>query len=258
MADKPRDPAVSVWVAPPKGRRRGSAPAGLSRDRIVRAAVDLLDADGVAAFSMRRLAAALDVTAMSVYWYVDTKDDLLELALDEVLGGMSLPPLGDGDDWRAHLRTMAHQYRQCFQQHPWAAELTGRYLALGPNALFFSTSAIGAITRSGLPGDQYGGALGLLFQYVYGFAQVEAQWQLRVRASGLDEDAFHAQVFGIVEQADRRFLENEELVRSHVEGGAAAARDRQFEQGLAMALAGIDAAIAAAPAAQGPSGTSRE
>jgi AcrR family transcriptional regulator len=246
MADKPRDPGVSVWLAPPKERRRGTAPAGLNRDRIVRAAVALLDADGVQAFSMRRLATALEVTAMSVYWYVDTKDDLLELALDEVLGELRIPPFGADDDWRAHLRTLAHQYRRCFQNHPWAAQLATQFLAVGPNALFFSTSAIGAMTRSGLPGDQLAGALGLLFQFTYGFAMVESQWALRVRASGMDEDDFHRRVFGIVAQVDARFLENEDLVAAHTDGGVAAARDRQFEAGLDLALAGVEAAIAAA------------
>ncbi|WP_371494088.1 TetR/AcrR family transcriptional regulator [Kitasatospora sp. NBC_00374] len=251
MVDRPRDPSVSVWVAPPKARRRGSAPTGLSRDAIVRAAVALLDADGIQAFSMRKLAGELDVTPMSVYWYVDNKDELLELALDEVLGEMRIPPLNadaDADaDWRHHLRTLAHEYRRCIQQHPWAAQLAGQFLALGPHAVSFTTSAVAAVARSGLAGDRLGGALGLVLQFAYGFALAESQWLLRVRVAGLTEDELHRVVYGIVEQADARLLENADLVSREVEGGVAAARDRQFEQGLDMALAGIDAAIAAYP-----------
>lgn len=56
----------------------------------------MLDAEGLAKFSMRRLAAELNVTAMSVYWYVDTKDDLLELALDAVFGELELPDAESG------------------------------------------------------------------------------------------------------------------------------------------------------------------
>ncbi|MCU7822001.1 TetR/AcrR family transcriptional regulator [Kitasatospora sp. DSM 101779] len=245
MADKPRDPAVSIWVAPPRERRRGSAPAGLSRERIVRAAVGLLDADGVQAFSMRKLAAALDVTPMSVYWYVDNKDELLELALDEAFGDMRIPPLGDGDDWRAHLRLLAHEYRRCLHEHPWAAQLAGQFLALGPNSLFFSTSAIGAIRRTGLTGEQLGGALGLVLQFVYGFALAESQWLQRVRASGLHEDELNRVVRGVAERADARFLDNADLLPPTEEGGLRASRDSQFEAGLAIALAGIDATVAA-------------
>lgn len=86
-ADRAKDPArTSVWLnhRPPSRARKSDQPAGLDRDRITAATVRLLDAEGLAKFSMRRLAAELNVTAMSLYWYVDTKDDLLELALDSV------------------------------------------------------------------------------------------------------------------------------------------------------------------------------
>ncbi|MGF1429479.1 TetR/AcrR family transcriptional regulator [Kitasatospora sp. LaBMicrA B282] len=247
MAEQPRDPAVSIWVKPPKTtRRRGAAPTGLSRERIVAATVALLDTDGVQAFSMRKLAAQLDVTPMSVYWYVDNKDELLELALDEAIGRIRITPLEDHGDWRRHLRALAHEYRRCFQEHPWATELAGRYLALGPNSLLFTTSAIGAITRSGLPADHAGAALGLIFEYAYGFAVLETQWLRRVRASGLSEEEFYKVVYNIVEQADARFVEQAERIDKDGTNSPAA-RDRRFTQGLDLALAGIDTAIPATP-----------
>src|SRR4051812_682970 len=89
-----RPARASVWLdgkARRGGGTRGGQPSGLDRDRITGATVRLLDAEGLARFSMRRLAAELNVTAMSVYWYVDTKDDLLELALDAAYGEMRLP-----------------------------------------------------------------------------------------------------------------------------------------------------------------------
>lgn len=85
-------PPASVWLTPRTEPVRKAAPAGLDRRRIVAAAVRLLDADGLGKFSMRRLAAELGVSAMSVYWYVDNKDDLLELVLDAVCGEIELPP----------------------------------------------------------------------------------------------------------------------------------------------------------------------
>src|SRR3954467_6613212 len=113
---------TSVWLegkVRPSGRG-GGQPSGLDRDRITEVTVRLLDAEGLAKFSMRRLAAELNVTAMSVYWYVDTKDDLLELALDSVFGELELP-VGvasagvsaggpaerSAEDWREQLRGLA-------------------------------------------------------------------------------------------------------------------------------------------------------
>ncbi|MFB6823065.1 TetR/AcrR family transcriptional regulator [Streptomyces virginiae] len=94
-AADPGETRTGVWPAArpaaPAGRR-SEAPSGLDRERITTATVRLLDADGAARFSMRRLAAGLGVTAMSLYRYVGTKQDLLELALDSVLGELELPP----------------------------------------------------------------------------------------------------------------------------------------------------------------------
>ncbi|WP_354644274.1 TetR/AcrR family transcriptional regulator [Kitasatospora camelliae] len=247
MADKPRDPGVSIWVRPPRAPRRGSAPTGLSRDRILRAATDLLDAEGVEAFSMRKLAAALDVTPMSVYWYVDNKDELLELALDTALGEMRVDPLAEDaadGDWREHLRLLVHEYRNCFARHPWAAQLAGRYLAIGPNAVAFNTSAVGTLRRTGLEGERLMAALGLVLQFAYGYALVEAQWLGRVKASGRTEDELGLDIRGIAEQADSWYAENADLQPG--DDGMAAARERQFEAGLDLALAGIAAAAAAA------------
>ena len=98
----------------------------------------LLDAEGMAKFSMRRLAAELNVTAMSVYWYVDTKDDLLELALDAVFGELELPDPESGEDWRDQLRALAAGYRALLVRHPWVSPLIGTFLNIGPHSMAFS------------------------------------------------------------------------------------------------------------------------
>lgn len=110
---------TSVWLEG-KVRRggRGGQPSGLDRERITEVTVRLLDAEGLAKFSMRRLAAELNVTAMSVYWYVDTKDDLLELALDAAFGELTLPDPDGDEDWRDQLRALAREYRTLLVRHP--------------------------------------------------------------------------------------------------------------------------------------------
>ncbi|XIE79353.1 TetR/AcrR family transcriptional regulator [Streptomyces sp. SBR177] len=89
-ADRAKNPArSSVWLEN-RAARSGGGPAGLDRERIVAASIRMLDEEGLAKLSMRRLATELNVTAMSLYWYVDTKDDILEYAIDTVYGEMDL------------------------------------------------------------------------------------------------------------------------------------------------------------------------
>src|SRR3954466_4458394 len=125
---------TSVWLegkVRPSGRG-GGQPSGLDRDRITEVTVRLLDAEGLAKFSTRRLAAELNVTAMSVYWYVDTKDDLLELALDAAFGELELPdPEAEDEDWREQLRMLATEYRALLVRHAWLSPLAGTFLNIG-------------------------------------------------------------------------------------------------------------------------------
>jgi AcrR family transcriptional regulator len=193
---------------------------------------------------MRRLATELGVTPMSVYWYVDNKADLLELALDEALGEMRIPPLTEDTHWRDHLLAMALEYRAFYQRHLWAVRVAGDVLPLGPNALFFSTSALGAIGDTGLPPEQYAGVLGLVFQFVYGFATSEGQQAIRVRSSGMTEDEYIDQVRGLAARVDETFVEHADLVSPPVAGETPAdRRDRQFADALEIALDGIEARV---------------
>ncbi|MDF9814269.1 TetR/AcrR family transcriptional regulator C-terminal domain-containing protein [Streptomyces sp. SPB162] len=182
---------ASVWLRErPVVRRRSEQPTGLDRDKIVATAVRLLDTDGLAKFSMRKLAAELGVTAMSVYWYVDTKGDLLERVLDAVHGEIVLPAEEPDADWRDEVRELARGYRAMLVGHPWTAHLIGEYLNIGPLSLDFTNESMRAMARSGLAPEQMTGAVGCVFQYVYGYGAVEGRWNERQRerdfAFGLD------------------------------------------------------------------------
>ncbi|MFG2338144.1 TetR/AcrR family transcriptional regulator [Streptomyces yangpuensis] len=155
-AADPGEIRTSVWlVAGPAtpARRRTEAPSGLDRERITAATARLLDADGLTRFSMRRLAAGLGVTAMSLYWYVDTKHDLLELALDRVLGEQALPagPYGSGGPgWQDGLRDLARGYRRVLADHPWVAPLSAAYPNIGPHARAFDAALQRLMDATGL------------------------------------------------------------------------------------------------------------
>ncbi len=173
-AADPGENRTSVWlVAKPATpvRRRTEAPSGLDRERITAATVRLLDADGLTRFSMRRLAAGLGVTAMSLYWYVDTKHDLLELALDRVLGEQSLPtgPYGSGGaGWQDGLRDLARGYRRVLAAHPWVAPLSAAYPDIGPHARAFDAALQRLMDATGLVGAVRTGAHLAVRQFLHG------------------------------------------------------------------------------------------
>ncbi|MFK0049109.1 TetR/AcrR family transcriptional regulator [Streptomyces sp. NPDC090741] len=180
-AADPGDTRTSVWLAPghtAPARRRSEAPSGLDRDRITGATVRLLDAEGLARFSMRRLAAGLGVTAMSLYWYVDTKHDLLELALDRALGELPLSrtapagpvaqvaPVHEG--WAGRLRSLACGYRRLLAEHPWVAPLTAAYPNIGPHARAFDSALQRVLDATGLAGGGRTGAHLAVSQFLHG------------------------------------------------------------------------------------------
>ncbi|MGW0967779.1 TetR/AcrR family transcriptional regulator [Streptomyces sp. NPDC002516] len=183
-----RPARTSVWLEgrAPRGRavRHGGQPSGLDRERITATTVRLLDAEGPARFSMRRLAAELNVTAMSVYWYVDTKDDLLELALDAVFGELELPDATSPEDWRDQLRTLALGYRELPERHPWVSALIGNYRNIGPCSTAFSACAQLVIRNTGMPVEGRPGATAAVLQFLYGSGTVGSRE--RDFASGLE------------------------------------------------------------------------
>ncbi|MDQ0991786.1 TetR/AcrR family transcriptional regulator [Streptomyces sp. V3I7] len=201
--DAGRSARSSVWLEGKERRgARGGQPSGLDRDRITEATVRLLDADGLEKFSMRRLATELNVTAMSVYWYVDTKDELLELALDAAFGELRLPDTEAADeDWRDQLRTLAREYRLLLVRHPWLSPLAGRFLNIGPHALAFSRRVQQVVRRTGLPARGITGAISAVFQFVYGFGTIEGHFAARVDATGMSADEYVRTAMSAVSEA---------------------------------------------------------
>lgn len=120
-----------IWLRPeqaPVGR-----PAERSRAEITAAAVELADREGLAAVSMRRVAAELGTGAASLYRYVATRDDLLDLMTDSTAGEYDLPaPSGA---WQADLLAVARQARQIMRRHPWLPTMVMGRPTLGPHGV---------------------------------------------------------------------------------------------------------------------------
>ncbi|MEU0332377.1 TetR/AcrR family transcriptional regulator [Streptomyces sp. NPDC006193] len=244
-----RSARTSVWLEE-RARRggRGGQPSGLDRERITQASVRLLDAEGLAKFSMRRLAAELNVTAMSLYWYVDTKDDLLELALDAVYADLRLPdPDAADEDWREQLRALATAYRGLLVRHPWLSPLAGRYLNIGPNSVAFSRVVQRVVGRAGLPAHGVTGAISAVFQFVYGYGTIESHFLARIADTGLSADEYLEQAMTMVAEIPGTadvVEESRHLMAARGGDTVAEMLDRDFTFALDLLIAGIEAMVA--------------
>jgi AcrR family transcriptional regulator len=164
--------AGGVWFRSERSQR--NAPP-LSRERIVAEAIALLDEEGIARLTMRRLAERLDAGATTLYWHVKTKDDVLDLALDAVFGEASVPD-GTSGDWRADVTALMGEWRAAMLRHPWTAALLGRPL-MGPNVLDRTEFLHATLVRAGLTGPRLTAATYGLSHYVIGSAMMQAAWR---------------------------------------------------------------------------------
>ena len=120
----------------------------LSRERVLRTAMDLADRDGIAALSMRNLARELGVEAMSLYYYVERKEDLLAAIGDMVMREIELPQ-GRVADWRAAVRRMALSYHDALKRHPWVHAVGAAPARLGPAQLAYMEWVLGTLRKAG-------------------------------------------------------------------------------------------------------------
>jgi AcrR family transcriptional regulator len=174
-----------VWLREHKSNRDP-----LSRERITTAAVELLDTNGSAALTMRRLAERLDVAPPTLYWHVKTKDDVLDLALDAIFAEVAIPDRTA--DWAADARTLVLRWHATMLRHPWSPGLLGRPM-LGPNVLARTDFLQSALERSGLAGQALTMATHGLANLTIGSALTESAWHAGPRVS---QDAARVHVHG--------------------------------------------------------------
>ncbi|MFJ9522129.1 TetR/AcrR family transcriptional regulator [Kitasatospora sp. NPDC101801] len=134
--------AHSIWLRPERAGR-GPTPA-FDRDRIAAAGIALADADGLPAVTMRAVALALGAGPASLYRYVATRDELLELMIDQVSGEISYAGLGSGH-WLDDLLALARQSRSVYLAHPWLLDATAARTPVGPHAVTHLEHALAAL-----------------------------------------------------------------------------------------------------------------
>lgn len=148
---------------PSKPRKR----TPLTRERALAAAMAIADTEGIDALTMRRVAKALGVEAMSLYYHVASKDDLLDGMIDLVFSEIEVPP--PGDDWVDAMRARAVSARAALLRHPWAVSLMDSRTAPGPATLRHHDALIGLHRAAGISMALSAHILALLDAFVFGF-----------------------------------------------------------------------------------------
>lgn len=230
-------PVAPVWVR--AEQRPVKEP--LSRDRIVAAAVAIADADGLDAVSVRRIAAQLQARPMSLYAHVSSKEDLLELMHDHVVGDALL---GDvPEDWKEGLRMIARSTREVALRHPWMIATSGDAPRFGPNTLRHADESAGAVRSLDLSDATKRALLIAVDTYTMGHVMMELAGSIRRRPDREVEQARRAATAHYVrrEVAAGAYphlatFDVDELVTA---GDAGA----HFEQGLDWLLTGVEATL---------------
>ncbi|SDM44312.1 TetR/AcrR family transcriptional regulator [Nonomuraea jiangxiensis] len=227
---------TSVWLREP---RKATTP-GRSREEIVRAALELLDEEGLGGLSMRKLGAKLSAGATSLYWYVANKDELLELAYDEVWAEMIVP---DPDEvgWREAASVLAYGMRQAMLRHPWSADLLGRLPALGPNAMHVADKMRRLFKVAGFSGLDIDFANSTLTAYVFGMTIPEVAWNAAIGVENYDPDEMRASVT----KAAAQFPDLLERMHMDSYDDPQAVRAMAFDFGLVSVLDGLERRLAA-------------
>ena len=156
------------WTRTPQrpGRRRRDP---LTQEAIVDAALHVLDADGLDQLSMRHIARTLNTTAGALYWHVGSKDGLLDLIFDRVIGEQHVPD-PDPERWQEQVKEVARTMRATILGHRDIVRLSIGRLPMGPNALRYADRLLGILRAGGLPDDTAVTGQQLLISIVIGFA----------------------------------------------------------------------------------------
>jgi AcrR family transcriptional regulator len=234
----PRKSTAPLWL-------RDTEPADpdrLTRERIVETAIALADAEGLEAVSIRRIAAELKARPMSLYAHIESKDDLLDLMHDHVVGEALL---GDvPGEWSEALRAIARRTREVTLRHAWVIELFGRRPRVGPNTLRHGDESAAAV--AGLNADR-ATKRALLFAidtFTIGHATLERSGVLGDREHSADwERALADYVERQVATGELPHLAGLDISELIDLGDATAA----FEQGLDWLLAGAAAQLGVEP-----------
>ena len=238
----PRTTDTSATTGNTAPAAAASARPVLTPQRVIAAAVQLADAIGVDALTIRKLAAELDVKPMTIYHHVSNKEAIIDGMVDVVFDEIDLPPTDL--DWKQAIRRRAASAREVLARHPWAAPLMESRTSPGPATLRHHDAVLGCLRAGGFSLEMTAHAYAVIDAYVYGFALQEAS----LPATAGDEMADLAQSMSAAMPAGEypHLVEftTEHVLRPGYDFG------REFDFGLDLILDGLEADLAATAAVE--------
>ena len=228
MADVPEPPWWRTRDEPDRSERRP-----LTRAAIVDAALTLLDREGLAGLSMRKLAQELGAGAASLYWHVGDKEELLSLLLDRIVGEMEIPA-PDPANWQEQVKEMGREARRLFRRHRDAAQISMGRIPAGPRSLPVLERNLAVLVAAGLPARVVAYAADMFALYVGGFAFEES---LRVPPLG-DASTSTAQLADYYRSLPPDAFPTLVGLADDLTAGDA---DERFEFGLELLVRGLEA-----------------
>jgi AcrR family transcriptional regulator len=212
----------------------------LTREQIVKAAVDLLDTEGLEGLNMRALGNRLGSAATAVYWHVGSKDNLITLAGDDVWHEIALPHLAT-TDWRTAATRMATDLHAMLTRHPWLVQAFGTYMVFGPGKARHDDHNLAIYEAAGFTSAQADQAAATVFTFVLGNALGPAAATSFRRKLGRDGGNTDELMRDSMAQA-REIAAQFPRLRARLDTAAAdyaAAPDNSFEFGLHAILDGL-------------------
>lgn len=182
------DPVRSMellWGTGPTPKSRGPK-QGLTVDRIVRAGIEIADAEGLGALSMRRVAERLGVGAMSLYTYVPSKVELVDVMFDRAIGEAARQDVGGG--WREKLTEVARSEWDLYQRHPWLLQVMAMSRpSLGPSTMAAYDHNLRAVDGIGLTEVEMDSVITMVQVYVQGTARAAVEMATSARDTGVTD-----------------------------------------------------------------------
>jgi AcrR family transcriptional regulator len=240
-AGKGQEPYDLIWSRPEPGARR----ARLTREEIAGQALRVADAEGLEAVSMRRIAGELGVGTMTLYYYVRTKDELIELMQNEMMAEVLVPDGELPSDWRGALEAIARRTRDTFLRHSWA--ISAPPTSGGPNAIAHFEQSLAAVSSLGADRVTRLEVILMVDDFAFGFISRELGLRAERESPLAEESAIDAIVEWIKSQlGDGNYPNVDELIgdrdpREVLDELEASVRDTgRFQRGLSRLLDGIE------------------
>lgn len=184
-----------LWGAPEPDR------PGLSLGRIIAAAIEVADAEGLGALSMRKVAERFGTTTMSLYRYVPGKAELVELMRDAVYGESPVEP-ADDLDWRTGLERWARRAWELHRRHPWLVNSAGTRRLPGPNIMAGYDHALDVASRSGLAPAHVIAVVNLVGGFVESVARQAGETAELQRRTGVSHEQWWSERESLFEHLD--------------------------------------------------------